>query len=54
MDPAKLAKEAVIIKAWAEAFGVAQVKVCKWNGPWVSIKLAELLRRMRKGPSGPK
>jgi len=35
VDPKKLAKDADIIKAAAEIFGVDTVKVRKWDGPLV-------------------
>jgi hypothetical protein len=50
-EQAKLAKEADLIKAAAEMFGIAPdatVKVKKANGPWAIIRLDELVARMKK------
>jgi hypothetical protein len=46
----KLAREAAIIVSAAEMFCIApgaMVKVRKWNGPWVPMRLDELLNRMK-------
>jgi len=49
-DAAKFAREAAIVRSAAETFRIAQdaiVKVRKWNGPWVPMRLDELLNRMK-------
>jgi hypothetical protein len=46
----KLAREAAIIQSAAETFCIGQgaiVKVRRWNGPWVPLRLDELLKRMK-------
>jgi hypothetical protein len=55
-DAAKFAREAALIQSAAETFCIAQgaiVKVRKWNGPWVPMRLDELLNRM-KHPKPPR
>ena len=47
VDPEKLAKDAEIVEAATEIFGVDMVKVRKWDGPWVPMRVDELLERMR-------
>ena len=47
VDPEKLAKDAEIVEAAAEIFGLYMLKVRKWDGPWVPMRVDELLERMR-------
>ena len=52
----KLAREAAIILSAAETFCIAEdaiVKVQRWDGPWVPLRLDEVLKRM-KHPKPPR